>query len=144
MSSELNHTYKVSVSNTSDTNNWLYRSAQYLLALPRSVKQAILMTADFFMAGVCLYFALALRFGYIDNHISPVALGLYAVMPIIGLYLIGFYKNVARVFFDTVMRSVLQLFAVLIIIYEAILYLDWMPIIPRSIPIFYLFLFFLW
>ncbi|ALF60722.1 capsule biosynthesis protein CapD [Psychrobacter urativorans] len=144
MSSELNHTYKTSVSNASDTNNWLYRSAQYLLALPRSVKQTILITADFFMAGVCLYFALALRFGYIDNHISPVALGLYAVMPIIGLYLIGFYKNVARVFFDTVMRSVLQLFAVLIIIYEAILYLDWMPIIPRSIPIFYLFLFFIW
>ena len=122
----------------------LYDGVQRLLSLPRVVKQGILIIADFTMAAVCLYFALALRFGYIDNHISPLALALYAGMPIIGLYLIGFYKAVSRVFFDTAMRGVLQLFAVLIVVYELILYLKWMPIIPRSVPIFYLFLFFIW
>lgn len=140
MSSELNHTYQAA----SNSGNWLQRIAQRLLALPRRVKQGILIVADFVMALVCLYFALALRFGYVDNHISPIALCLYALMPIIGLYVIGFYKGVARVFFDTVMRSVLQMLAVLIIIYEAVIYWEWLPTIPRSVPIFYLFLFFMW
>ncbi|MEC5210340.1 FlaA1/EpsC-like NDP-sugar epimerase [Psychrobacter sp. PL15] len=130
--------------NASKSTSRLQRFAERLLALPRPVKKGILISADFVMAGVCLYFALALRFGYMDNHISPIALALYALMPIIGLYAIGFYKGVARVFFDTVMRSVLQMLVVLIIIYEAILYFEWMPRIPRSVPIFYLFLFFMW
>ena len=144
MSIEINLTSQNSGRAERHTNNVLYRTVQHLLALPRPLKQGILIIADFVMATVCLYFALALRFGYMNNHISPLALGLYAFMPIIGLYAIGFYKAVARVFFDTVMRSVLQLFAVLIIIYEAILYFQWMPNIPRSVPIFYLFLFFIW
>ncbi|WP_352338908.1 nucleoside-diphosphate sugar epimerase/dehydratase [Psychrobacter sp. 16-MNA-CIBAN-0192] len=128
----------------SDRFNSLHKVVQRLLALPRTIKQGILIFADFIMAAACLYFALALRFGYIDNHITPVALALYASLPILGLYLIGFYKAVARVFFDSIMRGVLQLFAVLIIVYELIIYVKWMPIIPRSVPIFYLFLFFIW
>ena len=144
MSIEINLTSQNSGRAERHTNNVLYRTVQHLLALPRPLKQGILIIADFVMATVCLYFALALRFGYMNNHISPLALGLYAFMPIIGLYAIGFYKAVARVFFDTAMRSVLQLFAVLIIIYEGILYFQWMPNIPRSVPIFYLFLFFIW
>lgn len=140
MSSEFNNFSQSARS----AGNWLQHSAQRLLALPRSIKRGILVSADFVMSVVCLYFALSLRFGYADNHISPVALCVYAIMPIIGLYAIGFYKGVARVFFDTVMRSVLQLFAVLIVVYEVILYLEWVPTIPRSVPIFYLFLFFIW
>lgn len=122
----------------------IHRFVQRLLSLPRAIKQSILILADFIMAAVCLYFALALRLGETGNHITPLALALYAVLPILGLYLIGFYRVVARVFFDSIMRGVLQLFAVLIVLYELIIYINWMPIIPRSVPIFYLFLFFIW
>jgi FlaA1/EpsC-like NDP-sugar epimerase len=127
-----------------EATSWPQRVAEYLLALPRSAKQAILMTADFIMSAVCLYFAIAARYGYMGNHISPVSLCFYALIPVIGLYLIGFYKGVARSFFDSAMGKVLQLFLVLIVIAQGALYLDLIPGMPRAVPILYLFLFFIW
>ncbi|WP_300394341.1 nucleoside-diphosphate sugar epimerase/dehydratase [uncultured Psychrobacter sp.] len=127
-----------------EATSWSQRVAEYLLALPRSAKQAILMTADFIMSAVCLYFAIAARYGYMGNHISPVALCMYALVPVIGLYLIGFYKGVARSFFDSAMGKVLQLFLLLIVIAQGALYLDLIPGMPRAVPILYLFLFFIW
>ena len=127
-----------------EATSWSQRFAEYLLALPRSAKQAILMTADFMMSAVCLYFAIAARYGYMGNHISPVALCFYALIPVIGLYLIGFYKGVARSFFDSAMGKVLQLFLLLIVIAQGVLYLDLIPGMPRAVPILYLFLFFIW
>ncbi|WP_025647172.1 MULTISPECIES: polysaccharide biosynthesis protein [unclassified Psychrobacter] len=127
-----------------EATSWSQRVAEYLLALPRSAKQAILMTADFMMSAVCLYFAIAARYGYMGNHISPVALCFYALIPVIGLYLIGFYKGVARSFFDSAMGKVLQLFLLLIVIAQGALYLDLIPGMPRAVPILYLFLFFIW
>jgi FlaA1/EpsC-like NDP-sugar epimerase len=127
-----------------EATSWPQRVAEYLLALPRSAKQAILMTADFIMSAVCLYFAIAARYGYMGNHISPVALCFYALIPVIGLYLIGFYKGVARSFFDSAMGKVLQLFLLLIVIAQGALYLDLIPGMPRAVPILYLFLFFIW
>ncbi|WP_199507192.1 MULTISPECIES: polysaccharide biosynthesis protein [unclassified Psychrobacter] len=115
-----------------------------LLGLPRFVKKSILATADFFMAVLCLFFALSLRFGYMDTHVPFWALCFYALIPLIGLHLIKFYKGVARGFFDALMGRVLQLFLVLIVLYEAILYLDILPTMPRSVPIIFLFLFFIW
>ncbi|MGE6390345.1 polysaccharide biosynthesis protein [Psychrobacter pacificensis] len=127
-----------------EATSWSQRFAEYLLALPRASKQAILMTADFMMSAVCLYFAIAARYGYMGNHISPVALCFYALIPVIGLYLIGFYKGVARSFFDSAMGKVLQLFLLLIVIAQGVLYLDLIPGMPRAVPILYLFLFFIW
>ena len=121
-----------------------YMSTQRLLSLPRYIKRAILMSADMVMSVVSLFCALALRYGDIFNHISPVAMCIYAVIPVIGLYAIGFYRGISRVFFDAVMRSVLQLFVVLIIVYELIIYFEWLPTVPRSTPILYLFLLFIW
>ncbi|GAA0321634.1 nucleoside-diphosphate sugar epimerase/dehydratase [Psychrobacter aestuarii] len=115
-----------------------------LLGLPRLIKKIILSSADFVMAVLCLFFALSLRFGYMDAHISFIALCMYAVIPVVGLHIIGFYKGVARGFFDALMGKVLQLFFVLILLYEAILYFDVFPIMPRSVPILFLFLFFIW
>lgn len=120
------------------------RIADYLLALSRSNKRAVLLLADFMMSVVCLYFAIAVRYGYLGNHISPVALCLYAVLPVIGLYAIGFYKGVARSFFDGVMVSVLQLFFVLIVIAQVVLYFHPVSGMPRAVPMLYLFLFFIW
>ena len=127
-----------------EATSWSQRVAEYLLALSRSAKQAILMTADFVMSAVCLYFAIAARYGYMGNHISPVALCFYALIPVIGLYLIGFYKGVARSFFDSAMGKVLQLFLLLIVIAQGALYFDLIPSMPRAVPILYLFLFFIW
>jgi len=127
-----------------EATSWSQRVAEHLLALPRASKQAILMTADFVMSAICLYFAIAARYGYMGNHVSPVALCLYALIPVIGLYLIGFYKGVARSFFDSAMGKVLQLFLLLIVIAQGVLYLDLIPGMPRAVPILYLFLFFIW
>ena len=120
------------------------RSAEFLLSLPRSFKRSILMMADFIMSAVCLFFAIAARYGYIDHHVSLLILSLSALIPVLCLYAIGFYNGVARGFFDAMMGSVLQLFFVLIIIAQTILYFKLLPNVPRAVPILYLFLFFIW
>ena len=120
------------------------RSAEFLLSLPRSIKRSILIMADFIMSAVCLFFAIAARYGYIDHHVSLLILSLSALIPVLCLYAIGFYNGVARGFFDAMMGSVLQLFFVLIIIAQTILYFKLLPDIPRAVPILYLFLFFIW
>ena len=123
---------------------WLQRIAEYLLSLPRSVKRAILLTTDLVASLVCLFLALSLRYGDIAHNISPIILLSYGTLPIIGLYLIGFYKGVARGFLDTVMGSVAKLFFLLMVIYEIIIYLNPLEDIPRSVPIIFLFFFFIW
>ena len=120
------------------------RSAKLLLSLPRSIKRSILMLADFIMSAVCLFFAIAARYGYIDHHVSLLVISLSALIPVLCLYAIGFYNGVARGFFDAMMGSVLQLFFVLIIIAQTILYFKLLPDVPRAVPILYLFLFFIW
>ncbi len=134
-------TYSVT-SNADDS--WYQRKARHLLSLPRGVKRSILISADFLMSVVCLFFALSLRYGYIDNHISLLALCIFALPPVIGLYYIGFYKGLSRIFSDTAMRKVLQMFVVLIIVYEVIYSFDSLAYIPRSVPILYLFFFYIW
>ena len=120
------------------------RSAKFLLGLPRSIKRSILMLADFIMSAVCLFFAIAARYGYIDHDVSLLVISLSALIPVLCLYAIGFYNGVARGFFDAMMGSVLQLFFVLIIIAQTILYFKLLPDVPRAVPILYLFLFFIW
>jgi len=120
------------------------RSAKFLLSLPRSIKRSILMLADFIMSAVCLFFAISARYGYIDHHVSLLVISLSALIPVLCLYAIGFYNGVARGFFDAMMSSVLQLFFVLIIIAQTILYFKLLPDVPRAVPILYLFLFFIW
>ena len=120
------------------------RSAKFLLSLPRSIKRSILMSADFIMSAVCLFFAIAARYGYIDHHVSLLVISLSALIPVLCLYAIGFYNGVARGFFDAMMGNVLQLFFVLIIIAQTILYFKLLPDVPRAVPILYLFLFFIW
>lgn len=143
MSSDSNQIFQKEIK-ANYSESWFHHSARYLLALPRSVKRAILLSADLFMSALCLFFALALRYGYIANHISPILLLFCALIPVMSLHFLGFYKGVARGFFDATMGSVLRLFFLLIIIYEIILYFDWFPAIPRSVPLLYLFLFFIW
>ncbi len=131
-------------SNIETRDGWSRRGAQYLLALPRSSKRAILISADFVMAVVSLYFAIAVRYGYMGNHISLFTLSMYAFIPVVGLYFIGFYKGVARSFFDAMMGSVLQLFFVLIVAAQVVFYFQLVPVVPRAVPILFLFLFFIW
>ena len=134
------------LSNTSSiiSTSLAKRSAEFLLSLPRSIKRSILMMADFIMSAVCLFFAIAARYGYIDHHVSLLVLSLSALIPVLCLYAIGFYNGVARGFFDAMMGSVLQLFFILIIIAQTILYFKLLPNVPRAVPILYLFLFFIW
>ncbi len=125
-------------------NMWASYIAEYLLSLPRGVKRTVMFSADFAMSFICLFLALSLRYGTIAHHISPAILFFYAAIPLIGLYTIGFYKGVARSFLDNVMGSVAQLFFILIIVFEVIIYLNPLESIPRSVPVIFLFLYFIW
>ena len=127
-----------------ESNNFAERTARILLNLPRAIKRSILMLADFIMSVVCLFFAVAARYGYLDHHVSLWLLSVSALIPVLCLYAIGFYNGVARGFFDAMMGSVLQLFFVLIIVAQTVLYFKLLPGIPRAVPILYLFLFFIW
>ena len=138
--SETKSTYQ----SLNDKSSWLQHIAEYLLSLPRSIKRAILLSIDFVLSLICLFLALSLRYGYLGNHIGLLALFCYAIIPIVGLYAIGFYQGVARGFFDAVMANVSQLFFLLIVLYEVIISFDVFPSMPRSVPIIFLFLFFIW
>ncbi|MGO1283104.1 MAG: polysaccharide biosynthesis protein, partial [Psychrobacter sp.] len=92
----------------------------------------------------CLLLALALRQGYVAPYISNMTLALYAFIPVASLYFMGFYRGASRGFFDAVMGRVLQLFLLLIIVYQVLIYVNPMSMIPRSVPIIFLFLSFIW
>lgn len=137
---ESNNAYQSS----SGFNQWSKRVALYLLSLPRLTKSTLLFSIDFAMSIFCLLLALMLRQGYVASHISLAALAFYAFVPVASLYLIGFYRSASRGFFDAVMGRVLQLFFLLIIVYQVIIYLSPSATIPRSAPVIFLFLFFIW
>ena len=137
---ESNNAYQSS----SGFNQWSKRVALYLLSLPRLTKSTLLFSIDFAMSIFCLLLALMLRQGYVASHISLAALVFYAFVPVASLYLIGFYRSASRGFFDAVMGRVLQLFFLLIIVYQVIIYLSPSATIPRSAPVIFLFLFFIW
>lgn len=122
----------------------LSRMAEWLLQLPRPVKQAILLLGDYCISIVCLFFALSLRQGVLDVNASPLLVSLYALVPILGLYVVGFYRGVTRIFFDTDMRRVLKLFVLILIIFTVVYLFDFITSIPRSVPLLYLFMLFIW
>nr|WP_312751147.1 nucleoside-diphosphate sugar epimerase/dehydratase [Psychrobacter sanguinis] len=115
-----------------------------LLELPRPIKQAILLVGDYIVSIVCLFLALSLRQGVLDVNASPSLVSLYALVPILGLYVIGFYRGVTRIFFDTDMRRVLKLFVIILIIFTVVYLFDFISSIPRSVPTLYLFMLFIW
>lgn len=118
--------------------------AQGLLELPRPIKQAILLAGDYIVSIVCLFLALSLRQGVLDVNASPLLVSLYALVPILGLYVVGFYRAVTRIFFDTDMRRVLKLFIIILIIFTVVYLFDFITSIPRSVPLLYLFMLFIW
>lgn len=117
---------------------------QGLLELPRLIKQAILLVGDYIVSIVCLFLALSLRQGVLDVNASPLLVSLYALVPILGLYVVGFYRGVTRIFFDTDMRRVLKLFVIILIIFTIVYLFDFITSIPRSVPLLYLFMLFIW
>lgn len=118
--------------------------AEGLLELPRPIKQAILLVGDYIVSIVCLFLALSLRQGVLDVNASPLLVSLYALVPILGLYVVGFYRGVTRIFFDTDMRRVLKLFVIILIIFTIVYLFDFITSIPRSVPLLYLFMLFIW
>lgn len=133
------------IPNDNKTNVSKLRSlAEQLLQLPRPAKQSILMLGDYIVSILCLFFALSLRLGVLDVHASPALVALYALVPIIGLYIIGFYRSVTRIFFDTDMRKVMSLFVVILVAFTIVYIFDLISSIPRSVPLLYLFMLFIW
>lgn len=118
--------------------------AEGLLELPRPIKQAILLFGDYIASIIFLFLALSLRQGVLDVNASPLLVSLYALIPILGLYVVGFYRGVTRIFFDTDMRRVLKLFVIILIIFTVVYLFDFITSIPRSVPLLYLFMLFIW
>ena len=118
--------------------------ADRLLELPRPIKQAILLFGDYIASIIFLFLALSLRQGVLDINASPFLVSLYALIPILGLYVVGFYRGVTRIFFDTDMRRVLKLFVIILIIFTVVYLFDFITSIPRSVPLLYLFMLFIW
>ena len=118
--------------------------AEALLELPRPLKQAILLVSDYIVSIICLFLALSLRQGVLDVNASPLLVSLYALVPILGLFVIGFYRGVTRIFFDTDMRRVLKLFVIILIVFTVVYLFDFISSIPRSVPTLYLFMLFIW
>ena len=118
--------------------------AEWLLQLPRPIKQVILLLGDYAVSILCLFLALSLRQGVFDINASPFLVSMYALVPIVGLYLIGFYRGVTRIFFDTDMRKVLKLFIVILIAFALVYLFDLITSIPRSVPLLSLFMLFIW
>lgn len=118
--------------------------AEKLLELPRPIKQAILLLGDYIVSIICLFLALSLRQGVLDVDASPLLVSLYALVPILGLFVIGFYRGVTRIFFDTDMRRVLKLFVIILIVFTVVYLFDFISSIPRSVPTLYLFMLFIW
>lgn len=133
------------VSSTSTTGlNKLTIFAEWLLQLPRPIKQVILLLGDYAVSILCLFLALSLRQGVFDVNASPFLVSIYALVPIVGLYAIGFYRGVTRIFFDTDMRKVLKLFIVILIAFALVYLFDLITSIPRSVPLLSLFMLFIW
>lgn len=124
--------------------NKLRALAETLLELPRPIKQAVLLVGDYIVSIICLFLALSLRQGVLDVNASPLLVSLYALVPILGLFVIGFYRGVTRIFFDTDMRRVLKLFVIILIVFTVVYLFDFISSIPRSVPTLYLFMFFIW
>lgn len=118
--------------------------AEMLLKLPRPIKQTVLLIGDYIVSIICLFLALSLRQGVLDVNASPLLVALYSLVPIIGLYVIGFYRGVTRIFFDTDMRRVLKLFVFILIVFTVVYLFDFISSIPRSVPTLYLFMLFIW
>ena len=127
-----------------ESANMVYRLTSWLLALPRYSKRAILILCDYLAATLCLFFALALRYGSVEAHISLSLLGGFAAIPVAGLYLIGFYKGIARIFLDGEMRRVMMLFVGLLVIFAISYYFGDLQQLPRSVPALFLFLLLIW
>ena len=115
-----------------------------LLSLPRPVKKAILMGCDYAVSILSLILALSIRLGILDIYTGPLSIATYSLIPIICLYINGFYDRVTRVFFDTDMRRVLLVFVGLIAIFSIIYLAGVTTNIPRSVPEIYLFILFIW
>lgn len=136
--------------NNNETNMFKFKTtklrslAEQLLQLPRPAKQSILIFGDYIVSILCLFFALSLRLGVLDVHANPILVALYALVPIIGLYIIGFYRGVTRIFFDTDMRKVMSLFVVILVVFTIVYISDLISSIPRSVPLLYLFMLFIW
>ncbi|WP_201545928.1 nucleoside-diphosphate sugar epimerase/dehydratase [Psychrobacter sp. H7-1] len=120
------------------------RIAEALLSLPRPIKQAVLLVGDYLISIVCLFLALSLRQGVLDVNANSLLVALYALIPIFGLYVVGFYRGVTRIFFDTDMRRVLKLFVIILIVFTVVYLFDFITSIPRSVPLLYLFMLFIW
>ena len=131
-------------SNSTTRLNKLNIFAEWLLQLPRPIKQVILLLGDYAISILCLFLALSLRQGVFDVNASPLLVSIYALVPIVGLYVIGFYRGVTRIFFDTDMRKVLKLFIVILIAFALVYIFNLITSIPRSVPLLSLFMLFIW
>ena len=117
-----------------------------MLALPRRMKQQILIVADLVALPILLWMVLALRYDMLNPPILPtIPLGsLYvAVFGVIVLKVCGVYRAVVRAFDEKFLQDILLAVGVIVVMLFIGVTLQWLPM-PRSTPFTFGFFIFLW
>lgn len=117
-----------------------------MLALPRRLKQQILMVADIVTLPILLWMVSALRFDRLDPPILPtIPFGwLYiALFGVVVLKVCGVYRAVVRAFDEKFLQDILLAVAIIVFVLFGGVILQWLPM-PRSTPFTFGFFIFLW
>ncbi len=123
------------------------KTVLWMLALPRRVKQNILIIADLIAFPILLWMVLALRYDRLDPPMLPnIPLGwLYlAVFGVIILKVCGVYRAVVRAFDEKFLQDLLLAVGLIVGILVVGLSLELLPTLPRSTPFTFGFFVFLW
>ena len=117
-----------------------------MLALPRRMKQQILIVADLVVLPILLWMVLALRYDMLNPPILPtIPLGwLYvAIFGVAVLKVCGVYRAVVRAFDEKFLQDILLAVGVIVVMLFIGVTLQWFPM-PRSTPFTFGFFIFLW
>ena len=117
-----------------------------MLALPRRMKQQILIVADLVALPILLWMVLALRYDMLNPPILPtIPLGwLYvAIFGVAVLKVCGVYRAVVRAFDEKFLQDILLAVGVIVVVLFVGVTLQWLPM-PRSTPFTFGFFIFLW
>ena len=107
-----------------------------MLALPRRMKQQILIVADFVVIPILLWLVLAIRYDMLNPPVLPTLPlgGLYvAVFGVAVLKVCGVYRAVVRAFDEKFLQDIVLAVGIIVVVLFVGVTLQWLPM-PRSTP----------
>ncbi len=111
-----------------------------LMNLSRPTKRFILIVADAIILAASLWFAMVLRYGFLDFPKGERLDGLYFLLPIAGLlvyWYLGLYKSMLRSMEGQTIQIIVFGAFIMALIIAAFTLFDPETILPRSVPLIY-------